>query len=86
MGEIKSTLDIIMEKTRHLVLSPEERRQFERDEELRKVPGYVQKLLDDVCNDIFKLDTLKSLVRILSRINKLSHLLSIFVQGVDRNG
>jgi hypothetical protein len=48
MAEIKSTLDIIMEKTRHLVLSPEERRQVERDEELRKVPGYVQKLLDNV--------------------------------------
>ena len=50
MAEIKSTLDIIMEKTRHLVLSPEERRQAERDEELRKVPGYVQKFLDDVWN------------------------------------
>ena len=48
MGEIKSTLDIIMEKTRHLVLSPEERQQVERDEQLRKVPGYVQKLLDSV--------------------------------------
>ncbi len=50
MAEIKSTLDIIMEKTRHLVLSPEERQQVERDEELRKVPGYVLKLLDDVWN------------------------------------
>ncbi|HBZ56939.1 MAG TPA: hypothetical protein DEO88_16170 [Syntrophobacteraceae bacterium] len=50
MAEIKSTLDIIMEKTRHLVLSAEERLQVERDEEVRRVAGYVQKLLDGVWN------------------------------------
>jgi hypothetical protein len=47
MAEIKSTLDIIMEKTRHLVLSPEEKQQLELDEHLRKIQGYPQKYLDD---------------------------------------
>ena len=47
MAEIKSTLDIIMEKTRNLVLSPEEKQQLELDEHLRKIPGYLQKYLDD---------------------------------------
>jgi hypothetical protein len=48
MAEIKITLDIIMEKTRHLVLSPEEKQQLELDQHLRKIPGYLQKYLDDV--------------------------------------
>jgi hypothetical protein len=48
MAEIKSTLDIIMERTRHLVLSAEEKKQIERDDQLRKVPGYLQKYLDGV--------------------------------------
>jgi hypothetical protein len=48
MAEIKSTLDIIMERTRHLVLSADEKQQIERDDQLRKVPGYLQKYLDGV--------------------------------------
>jgi hypothetical protein len=48
MAEIKSTLDIIMEKTRHLVLSPEEKQQLDLEEQLRNISGYLQKYLDDV--------------------------------------
>ncbi len=47
MAEIKSTLDIVLEKTKHLVLTPEERHAMERREHLEKVPGIVQKFLDD---------------------------------------
>jgi len=62
MAEIKSTLDIIMEKTRHLVLSSEEKLQLERDEYLRKVPGYIQKYLDAV----WSLDDLLEAIATLS--------------------
>jgi hypothetical protein len=47
MAEIKSTLDIVLEKTKHLVLTPEERHAMERREHLEKVPGIVQRFLDD---------------------------------------
>lgn len=47
MAEIKSTLDIVLEKTKHLVLTPEERRAMERREHLEKVPGIIQRFLDD---------------------------------------
>jgi hypothetical protein len=47
MGEIRSTLDIIMEKTRDLSLSPEEKRKLRRQEWLGKARGWVQKYQDD---------------------------------------
>uniref|UniRef100_A0A832EIC5 Uncharacterized protein n=1 Tax=Desulfacinum infernum TaxID=35837 RepID=A0A832EIC5_9BACT len=47
MAEIKSTLDIVLEKTKHLVLTPEERLAMERREHLEKVPGIVQRFLDE---------------------------------------
>lgn len=46
MAEIKSTLDIVLERTKHLVLTPEERRAMERREHLEKVPGMVQRFVD----------------------------------------
>jgi hypothetical protein len=46
MAEIKSTLDLIMEKTKHLTLSEKEKRELAREEQARKVPGYVRKVLD----------------------------------------
>lgn len=50
MGEIKSTLDIVMEKTKHLSLSEEEKNE-QRMEDLRKaVKGLVQKFMDQVIN------------------------------------
>jgi hypothetical protein len=46
MAEIKSTLDLVMEKTRDLVLSREEREAMEREEQMKKVPAAVQRYLD----------------------------------------
>jgi hypothetical protein len=48
MGEIRSTLDIIMEKTRDLSLSPEEKRKLKGQEWLGRGRGWVQKYLDDL--------------------------------------
>jgi len=50
MGEIKSTLDLVMEKTRHLTLSPEEKEQQKFDEARKKIKGLIQKYLDSVLN------------------------------------
>ena len=46
MGEIKSTLDIIMEKTKDLTLTDEEKNAFQKSETEGKVRGILQKFLD----------------------------------------
>jgi len=47
MGEIKSTLDLIMEKTKNLTMSAEEKEEVRRQEWLKKARGWIQKFLDD---------------------------------------
>lgn len=46
MGEIKSTLDLVMEKTRHLTLSKEERDAQHSVELRRGIRGLIQKYID----------------------------------------
>ena len=55
MGEIRSTLDIIMEKTKGLTMSDEEKKAFKEQETARKVRGLIQRYLDG----ILELDRLK---------------------------
>jgi len=50
MGEIKSTLDLVMEKTRHLTLSEEEK-QGQKEKEFKKnLKGPAQKFQDQTIN------------------------------------
>jgi hypothetical protein len=46
MAKIKSTLDLVMERTRNLSLTEEEREALRRKESIDKVRGWVQKLID----------------------------------------
>ncbi len=48
MAEIKSTLDIIMEKTKGLTMTDEEKRELKRKEIAGKFKGLVQKFLDNI--------------------------------------
>ncbi len=48
MGEIRSTLDIIMEKTKGLTLSEDEKKAFKEQEMAGKVKGLIQKFLDGI--------------------------------------
>ena len=48
MGEIKSTLDLIMERTKNLSMSPEEKEENRRQEWLKKAKGWIQRFLDDL--------------------------------------
>lgn len=48
MGEIKSTLDLVMEKTRHLTLSQEEKNAQKRVEVNRRLQGLLQKYQDSL--------------------------------------
>ena len=47
MAEIKSTIDLIMERTKSLAASPEEREAYQRQEREKRLRGLVQRLLDD---------------------------------------
>ena len=46
MGEIKSTLDLVMDKTRHLTLSDEEKQEQKEKEFRKKLKGPAQKFQD----------------------------------------
>jgi hypothetical protein len=47
MAEIKSTIDLIMERTKSLSASPQERESWQRQEREKRLRGLVQRLLDD---------------------------------------
>ncbi len=46
MAEIKSTIDLIMERTKNLSVSQEEREAYQRREREMRIRGIVQRLLD----------------------------------------
>ena len=48
MGEIKSTLDLVLEKTRNLTLSEEEKRNLAREELDKRIRGIVGKYMDNL--------------------------------------
>jgi len=48
MAEIKSTLDLVLERTRHLTLSAVEKGEIEVREALKKVSGYLSRYRDGV--------------------------------------
>ena len=50
MAEIKSTLDLIMEKTQNMTLSEEEKKEIRQQELSRKIKGWIRKYEDDVLN------------------------------------
>lgn len=62
MGEIKSTMDIIMEKTKGLTMTEEEKTEYRQQELTGKVRGLIQKFLEGV----LKLEKFKVEVAALS--------------------
>ena len=46
MSEIKSTLDLIMERTKDLTLSDDEKREIEQKEERERLRGLIQRSMD----------------------------------------
>ena len=57
MAEIKSTLDLVMEKTRNLSLSPEERADQKNKEIRSQIRGLIQKFQDQtISSDRFESD------------------------------
>jgi hypothetical protein len=48
MGEIKSTLDLVLEKTKNLSLSTAEKEEMNANEAFKKVSGYISRYRDGV--------------------------------------
>ncbi len=48
MGEIKSTIDLVLEKTRNLTLSKEEKLGLAREELEKKIGGLLNRYLDNL--------------------------------------
>jgi len=48
MAEIRSTLDIIMEKTKNMTMSDKEKAEFKRQTLSGRIKGWVQKHLDNI--------------------------------------
>lgn len=69
MGEIKSTLDLVMEKTKNLSLSTEEREKQKEIEIEKKIRGLLQRLQDQTLSK----DQLNSDYERLKKENNLSN-------------
>ena len=60
MADIKSTIDLVMEKTKHLTLSAEEKLEVQLQVFLKKVPGFVKRVLDGALAPEQLLDEIKT--------------------------
>lgn len=61
MAEIKSTLDLVLEKTKHLTLTAEEKAAMKLQDFLKKVPVYVERIVDLTFTPEQLLDEIKAL-------------------------
>jgi hypothetical protein len=82
MGEIRSTLDIIMEKTRGLSLSPEEKKKLRGQEWLGKARGWVRKYRDELID----VNEVKAALRKLGESEGADHLLKQDIIGAIEPG
>jgi len=86
VGEIKSTLDIVLEKTKHLSLGEEEKREQAREEAVKKLKGILQKYQDaklDLPRAMQDLDRLKSTHAVLDDQTLCGPLLQRIQLGHD---
>jgi hypothetical protein len=87
MAEIKSTLDIIMEKTKNLDMTEDEKKAFQRKEWEGKARGWVQKHLDGIIESdtlMSNFETEKKRYPELQQILKTELLENIKLDGDNR--
>ena len=51
MAEIKSTLDLVMERTKHLKMSQDEKKALDVEETLKRIPGLIRKYVEGAMKD-----------------------------------
>ena len=82
MGEIKSTLDLVMERTRHLSLTAEEKAQQQRTEFEKRLKGLLQQYADEILTArvlMKRLDALKA----ETGVDDAQPVLTLIYQRVD---
>ena len=67
MGEIKSTLDLVMEKTRHLSLSEDEKKAQQKDDTKKALKGFILKYRDHIIQE-------ESFEKELNRLSELNNI------------
>ncbi len=82
MSEIKSTLDLVMEKTKHLSMSKEEKAAQQRDEIKKTLKGLILKFRDDILSPKRFTEELKTLER-AHDVDIRSELVKEIVNEID---
>lgn len=86
MGEIKSTLDLVMERTRHMSLSAEEKVRQQRVDFEKRLQGLLSKYADDVLSAGMLLDRIAELEAKLNISDRMLIMGAVFSQlDPDRN-
>ena len=80
MGEIKSTLELALERTKHLSLSDEEKQQHRQDEFSQRVKGIIQKYHDK----LIKQDRIKEVLISLQHEYGIDYKELILADTLDR--
>jgi hypothetical protein len=80
MGEIKSTLDLVLEKTMHLSLSSEEKQELAVEDIEKRIKGMMQKYQDG----ILTLDELQKEYRVIKTDENLAATRSLIREVIDR--
>ena len=80
MGEIKSTLDLVLEKTKNLTLSPEEKEEQKQKEIENRIKGMMQKYQDGILSK----SELITDYEILKKEYQLSHNDSLIIEVTQR--
>ena len=85
MGEIKSTLDLVMEKTKHISFSEEERKAQRNKEVKGNLKGLVQKFQDGVLNQNQLVKELKVLNKNYEHSPVSDILRAVIIEELDLN-
>jgi hypothetical protein len=85
MGEIKSTLDLVMERTRHLTLSDDEKRRQRLEEGGRRMAGLVQQYADSVLTAVQVSDAARKL-GVEFGFDASADLIKAAVERIDLDG
>ena len=97
MGEIKSTLDLVMEKTRHLTLSQEEKDAQTKVEVHKRLKGLVQKYQDnllrkdglekelDILKKTYDMNVVRVLLNLLLRSLELGRPYKTYLELLNEN-
>ena len=85
MGEIKSTLDLVMERTRHLSLSAEEKKKQQLEAFQKRLQGILQQVADGTVRPEAVLEKTSALQQEMA-VKDPKHLTQAVIDRIDPDG